>query len=83
MRYIHLPLAAFVVLAAASDWELRTDEAAPYDRACAKSQETCELARTAAIRGWLQGVRPGAVMACVPHPGCFSYESETIEGYNR
>lgn len=71
-----------VVLAAASDWELVV-EGVP-ERICAKSAAVCETAR-AAIRDdkWSLGVPADARTECRPAPDCFSYESETIAGFNR
>lgn len=68
-----------VVLAASTDWGL----ALPTETDCAKSQETCEMARYAITRGWLDGILPDTATRCEPMPqGCFSPESNVIRGYN-
>lgn len=48
----------------------------------AKSEETCELARLAAWRGWLPGVPEGTPSRCEPHPGAFDARSNFIDGFN-
>ena len=70
-----------VVLAAASDWELRVEGLdGPI---CAKSREVCETARDAIRSGrWALGVPRDVATGCVPHANCFSPESECIASYN-
>jgi hypothetical protein len=76
-------LAAGFALVAASDWELVAPADPSLPPICAKSETTC-LAAVAAIHAepprlpW-----EPAYVSCRPSPGCFSYESETIAGFNR
>lgn len=83
-RLIPIALAiSFVTLAAAAgtgDYVLVT----PTERICAKDIESCELAREAIRKGWLQWAAPTANIWCEAMPGgrCFSDESNCIAGYN-
>ena len=74
-------LAVGFVLIAASDFELVVPNIpGPI---CAKSEAVCETARRAIRAGWWDiGVPADATTACVPHPGCFPYESNFIAGFN-
>lgn len=70
------------VLVAASDWELVAPADPSLPPICAKSQATCEAAVSA-----IQAEPPRlpwerAYAACRPAPGCFSFESEHIAGFN-
>ncbi len=71
---------AFVVVGAA-DFELVVaNVAGPI---CAKSAAVCETARNAIRVGyWDVGVPRDAPTMCRPHPDCFSYESNFIDGFN-
>lgn len=49
---------------------------------CAKSQETCILAKEAIFKGWLLEIPRGTRARCDPHPQCFSEQSNCIAGFN-
>lgn len=49
---------------------------------CAKDKATCEMAREAVARGWIEGVPRETPSRCEPAPGCFSARSNCIEGWN-
>lgn len=73
-------IAAGIVLASATDWELRVSgEASPI---CATGRETCEMARAAIRKGWLPPIPRDATTECAPHAWCRSPASECIGGYN-
>lgn len=77
--------AAVVLLAAASgsgDYVLVLPERGVAAGSCAKSAETCEAARRAALAGWLPGVPAGTQGRCEPRPECFAPSSNTIPGFN-
>lgn len=69
-----------VVLAAATDYELVAPAQPELPPICAKSEAVCWLA-VEAIRDRRWPIEPGYVL-CRPRPGCFSAESECIDGYN-
>lgn len=77
-----IALAIGFVLAAATDWELVVDGV--HGPICAKSELVCEAARRAIRNNWWPlGVPADVTTYCRPAPGCFSYESETIAGFNQ
>ncbi len=50
---------------------------------CAKSSQSCEMARTAISKGWfLKEIPPDTPTSCAPSPGCFSTQSNCIVGYS-
>ena len=82
-----IALAAAFVLAGATDWGLVISETGPTDSViCAKTQESCELAREAIRKGWLNrggdGIPRDTTTVCRPTPECFSEESNCIAGFN-
>ncbi len=77
-----LAVAGFLTLAAAGDYELVTIPPAEQP-ICAKSLVTCETAIKAVRDHGLFADMGITAMWCVPRPTCFTYESNTIKGYNR
>jgi hypothetical protein len=74
-------LAAGMVAVGAADFELVVP-GVPRP-ICAKSQAVCETARRAITRGWWDvGVPAATPTECRPHPQCFPYDSNFIEGFN-
>jgi hypothetical protein len=77
-----LAAVALLTLASAGDYELVTVPAAP-EPICTKSYETCnEAARAVRDFGLFRDMGI-TKMLCLPHPGCFPPDSNTIKGYNR
>lgn len=70
-------LAIGFVLVGSADWGLVSRDTV----ICAKDRASCEMAAEAVRRGWLRDWPADA--RCLPLPGCFSAESEGIEGFNR
>jgi len=80
-RLIPIILAGGVVLIGVGDFELKVDGIP--EPICAKSAAVCETARNAIRLGlWDLGLRPDVATECRPAPGCFSFESDFIAGYN-
>lgn len=74
-------LAVAFVAVGAADFELVVEGV--HGPICAKSEAVCETARRAIRSGlWGVGVPPDATTACVPHPNCFSFESNFIARFN-
>lgn len=71
-------MAAGIVLAASTDWELQL----PDERVCAKSQTVCEAAMDAIRAGRWPIVPPETPMICRPSPGCIPEAEDVIRGFN-
>jgi len=71
-------LAGSAVWAEPTDWALYT----PSERMCAKTHESCEIARHAIWEGWLLGIPKGTFSVCQIHPDCFDPASNVIPGYH-
>lgn len=50
---------------------------------CVKSLRMCKTAQGAISLGLYKIALPDTVTHCLPHPGCFSSDSNTIKGFNR
>ena len=73
--------AALILVATSGDYALVLSTG---EEVCAKSADTCQAAIRAIERGWWPILPPGSGIRCEPRPqGCFSYESNTIRGFNR
>lgn len=68
-----------LILAASSDYVLILPTG---ERICAKSAETCEVARAAIATGRWPIVPRGTPTRCTPAPGCFEPPSNCISGFN-
>ena len=83
MQLRRLFLAVILLLAQAGDYALIVRQYGTDTLICAKSRETCEAARKAIANGYWPIAPKDTITSCTPSPQCFSYDSNTIKGFNR
>jgi hypothetical protein len=75
--------ASLIAIALSTDWELVASRGGvPVETMCAKSEASCQAAVGAIRRGWFAADLAGAEVACRQHAGCFTEQSNCIDGFN-
>lgn len=75
--------ASLIAIALSTDWELVASRGGvPIETMCAKSEASCQAAVGAIRRRVFAPELADAALVCEARPGCFTEQSNCIDGFN-